>query len=143
MDSCITSPSLPVERIWPLPGTVTASMASSSPPTSDQARPLADGGAPVLLRTEMVAGHGGRSGRYDAWRDRALELAFLLTHIGSPGNTTILYLPIVAGAMVLGIVQVSVLHNVIHLLLGALGIALDPALNEHRDVNGGRATRVG
>ncbi|SNC60851.1 oligopeptidase B [Kytococcus aerolatus] len=37
---------------------------------------------PVLLRTEMVAGHGGRSGRYDAWRDRALELAFLLTHIG-------------------------------------------------------------
>ena len=26
----------------------------------------------------MVAGHGGRSGRYDAWRDYAFELAFLL-----------------------------------------------------------------
>lgn len=37
---------------------------------------------PVLQRTEMVAGHGGRSGRYDVWRDRTLELAFLLDGIG-------------------------------------------------------------
>lgn len=37
---------------------------------------------PVLLRTEMVAGHAGRSGRYDAWRDRALELAFLMSSTG-------------------------------------------------------------
>ncbi|WP_462417344.1 S9 family peptidase [Kytococcus sp. Marseille-QA3725] len=37
---------------------------------------------PVLLRTEMVAGHGGRSGRYDLWADRALELAFLLHAVG-------------------------------------------------------------
>lgn len=37
---------------------------------------------PVLLRTEMVAGHGGRSGRYDVWGDRALELAFLLDALG-------------------------------------------------------------
>jgi oligopeptidase B len=33
---------------------------------------------PVLLRTEMVAGHGGRSGRYDAWHQYAWELAFLI-----------------------------------------------------------------
>jgi oligopeptidase B len=33
---------------------------------------------PVLLRTEMVAGHGGRSGRYDAWRQVAWEWAFLV-----------------------------------------------------------------
>lgn len=33
---------------------------------------------PLLLRTEMGAGHGGPSGRYDAWRDEARTLTFLL-----------------------------------------------------------------
>jgi oligopeptidase B len=33
---------------------------------------------PLLLRTEMGAGHVGPSGRYDAWRDEARVLAFLL-----------------------------------------------------------------
>ncbi len=33
---------------------------------------------PLVLRTEMGAGHGGPSGRYDAWRDEARVLAFLL-----------------------------------------------------------------
>ncbi len=33
---------------------------------------------PVLLRTEMGAGHAGPSGRYDAWRDEARVLTFLL-----------------------------------------------------------------
>ncbi len=32
----------------------------------------------VLLRTEMGAGHGGPSGRYEAWRDEARTLTFLL-----------------------------------------------------------------
>ena len=32
----------------------------------------------LLMRTEMGAGHGGPSGRYDAWRDEARVLAFLL-----------------------------------------------------------------
>lgn len=32
---------------------------------------------PILLRTEMDAGHGGLSGRYDAWRDEAFILAFI------------------------------------------------------------------
>ncbi|WP_052466368.1 S9 family peptidase [Mobilicoccus massiliensis] len=45
--------------------------------TSDQ------GERPVVMRTEMVAGHGGRSGRYDAWRQAAFELAFLLDQIGA------------------------------------------------------------
>jgi oligopeptidase B len=35
-------------------------------------------GAPVLLKTEMSAGHGGVSGRYNSWRERAFELAWLL-----------------------------------------------------------------
>ena len=34
--------------------------------------------APILLRTEMGAGHGGPTGRYDAWRDEARTLAFIL-----------------------------------------------------------------
>ena len=40
IDSCITSPSLPVVMVLPLPGTATASMVSNSPPTSVQAKPV-------------------------------------------------------------------------------------------------------
>ena len=36
----------------------------------------------VLLRTEMGAGHGGPSGRYDAWKEEALVQAFLLNALG-------------------------------------------------------------
>ncbi|MGH6655155.1 MAG: S9 family peptidase [Actinocrinis sp.] len=32
-----------------------------------------------LLKTEMEAGHAGRSGRYDAWREEALTLAWIIT----------------------------------------------------------------
>jgi oligopeptidase B len=39
---------------------------------------LREVGAPVLLKTEMSAGHGGVSGRYSAWRERAFELAWIL-----------------------------------------------------------------
>ncbi len=42
----------------------------------------ADPAARILLRTELVAGHGGPSGRYDAWRDEALVYAFLLDALG-------------------------------------------------------------
>jgi oligopeptidase B len=35
-------------------------------------------GGPFLLKTEMVAGHGGRSGRYDAWEEEALILAWMV-----------------------------------------------------------------
>ncbi|HEX2705179.1 MAG TPA: prolyl oligopeptidase family serine peptidase, partial [Candidatus Lustribacter sp.] len=38
---------------------------------------------PILLKTEMEGGHGGRSGRYDAWRQAAFELAFLLDAVGA------------------------------------------------------------
>jgi oligopeptidase B len=36
------------------------------------------GGGPFLLKTEMEAGHGGRSGRYDAWQEEALVLAWIV-----------------------------------------------------------------
>ena len=35
----------------------------------------------LVLKTEMGAGHGGPSGRYDAWRDEALVLAFLVDQL--------------------------------------------------------------
>jgi oligopeptidase B len=37
---------------------------------------------PLLLKTNMGAGHGGASGRYDALRDVAYDYAFLLTQLG-------------------------------------------------------------
>jgi len=36
---------------------------------------------PVLLQTEMGAGHGGPSGRYDAWRKEAFLLGFVLDNL--------------------------------------------------------------
>jgi oligopeptidase B len=43
---------------------------------------LREVGADALLKCEMVAGHGGVSGRYNAWRERAFELAWLLDILG-------------------------------------------------------------
>ncbi|MGW8484094.1 S9 family peptidase [Microbacterium sp. NPDC055903] len=44
---------------------------------------LRDAGASdVLLKCEMVAGHGGVSGRYNSWRERAFELAWMLDVLG-------------------------------------------------------------
>ena len=45
-------------------------------------RATSTGQRPLVLKTEMVAGHGGKSGRYDSWREEAEVLAFLLTTLG-------------------------------------------------------------
>lgn len=45
-------------------------------------RTLDTGGRPVLLRTELGAGHQGPSGRYDAWHDEARVQAFVLNSVG-------------------------------------------------------------
>ncbi|GAA1206808.1 S9 family peptidase [Rhodoglobus aureus] len=39
---------------------------------------LREVGADALLKTEMAAGHGGVSGRYDAWRERAFNYAWMI-----------------------------------------------------------------
>ncbi len=43
---------------------------------------LREVGAPVLLKTEMSAGHGGVSGRYERWHEIAYEFAWLLDTLG-------------------------------------------------------------
>nr|MCH9722335.1 S9 family peptidase [Actinomycetes bacterium] len=40
---------------------------------------------PVLLRTQMAAGHGGISGRYERWREAAFQYAWLLA-TADPGR---------------------------------------------------------
>ncbi len=45
-------------------------------------RERATGRREFLLRTEMSAGHGGVSGRYQAWHDRAFSLAWILDRMG-------------------------------------------------------------
>jgi oligopeptidase B len=39
-------------------------------------------GSRILLRTEMGAGHGGPSGRYDSWKQEALSMACILDSLG-------------------------------------------------------------
>jgi len=55
-----------------------------SEPAKWVAKLRADGkGGPFLLKTEMVAGHGGRSGRYDAWHEEAMVLAWIADNAGA------------------------------------------------------------
>ncbi|HET8716178.1 MAG TPA: S9 family peptidase [Nocardioidaceae bacterium] len=45
-------------------------------------RDVATGEKDFLLKTEMSAGHGGVSGRYRAWRDRAFSYAWIIDRLG-------------------------------------------------------------
>ena len=47
-------------------------------PASVEAR----GERPIILRTEMVAGHAGPSGREGRWAARCEEFAFALGQVG-------------------------------------------------------------
>jgi oligopeptidase B len=46
-------------------------------------RTLKANDTPVLMKTEMGAGHGGPSGRYESWREEALVTTFCLVVVGS------------------------------------------------------------
>jgi oligopeptidase B len=41
------------------------------------------GGRPLLLQTQMGAGHSGPSGRYESWREEAFVTAFVLSQLGA------------------------------------------------------------
>ncbi|MEL7155639.1 MAG: S9 family peptidase [Actinomycetota bacterium] len=45
-------------------------------------RQTSTGSAPILLWSDLGAGHGGPSGRYDAWREEARILAYILWALG-------------------------------------------------------------
>ncbi len=45
-------------------------------------RAIARHRGPLLLKTELGAGHSGPSGRYDAWKDEAFVLSFVLDQMG-------------------------------------------------------------
>ncbi len=45
-------------------------------------RATATGEQDFLLKTEMSAGHGGVSGRYNAWKDRAFSYAWIIDKLG-------------------------------------------------------------
>ncbi|MBX6749472.1 MAG: S9 family peptidase [Micromonosporaceae bacterium] len=45
--------------------------------------------ADVLLKTEMGTGHGGPTGRYDAWRETAFIYAWIITRVGAPVSAPI------------------------------------------------------
>jgi oligopeptidase B len=48
-------------------------------------REVNTGSRPIILKTEMGAGHSGPSGRYDSWYEEAFNLAFLLDQMGLAG----------------------------------------------------------
>jgi oligopeptidase B len=43
------------------------------------------GDGPILLKTQMGAGHMGPSGRYESWREEAFVMAFVLSQLGLDG----------------------------------------------------------
>ena len=43
------------------------------------------GDGPILLKTQMGAGHMGPSGRYESWREEAFVMAFVVSHLGLDG----------------------------------------------------------
>ncbi|RKS22202.1 oligopeptidase B [Arthrobacter sp. AG1021] len=45
-------------------------------------RELNTGEQPIVLKTEMEGGHGGASGRYESWKSRAWDYAFILDALG-------------------------------------------------------------
>jgi oligopeptidase B len=46
-------------------------------------RAVSTGTAPIVLKIEMDGGHGGASGRYEGWKTRAWDYAFLADAIGA------------------------------------------------------------
>ncbi len=50
-------------------------------------RALATTRGPLLLKTQMGAGHSGPSGRYESWREEAFVMAFVLDALGLDAST--------------------------------------------------------
>lgn len=77
----------PYDNVWAAPYPVILATAGLNDPRVQYWEPakwvqslraMSTGAAPVLLKTELDAGHHGRSGRYESWREEAFVLAFVL-----------------------------------------------------------------
>jgi oligopeptidase B len=49
-------------------------------------RAVEQGDAPILLKTQMGAGHSGPSGRYESWREEAFVTAFVLSRLAQAAS---------------------------------------------------------
>ena len=49
-------------------------------------RTVAYGERPIILKTQMDAGHSGPSGRYESWREEAFVTAFIVSRVGNPSR---------------------------------------------------------
>ncbi len=50
-------------------------------------RTVGTGDRPILLKTQMGAGHSGPSGRYESWREEAFVTAFVIGQLANPSLT--------------------------------------------------------
>ena len=46
-------------------------------------RSVTTGAEPIVMKIEMDGGHGGASGRYVQWRERAWDYAFVADSVGA------------------------------------------------------------
>jgi len=44
-------------------------------------RAMKTNGTPLIFKVDMGAGHGGASGRYDYFKETAMDYAFILTQL--------------------------------------------------------------
>jgi oligopeptidase B len=65
------------------PASTTRGCSTGSPPSGSRSCGPRPAAGRSCCKTELGAGHAGRSGRYDAWRDEAEVLAFVLAAIGA------------------------------------------------------------
>ena len=78
-----TWPTSTTRRSWPSARSTTPGCSTSRRPSGwPGCGPRSTGRRDFLLKTEMSAGHGGVSGRYKAWRDRAFTAAWILDRMG-------------------------------------------------------------
>lgn len=80
----------PVDNVRPVPYPTVLATAGLEDPRVGYWEPVkwvqrlraAHPGNRAMVRVDLQAGHGGPSGRYDAWRDEAFVLAFVLDAMG-------------------------------------------------------------
>ena len=74
---------LPEDRRRDLASTTPACSTWSRPSGCSELRDKTTGAEPIVMKIEMDGGHGGASGRYVQWRERAWDYAFVADSLGA------------------------------------------------------------